>query len=186
MKTIFTTLLLLSSAIFAADTNDLPALAPAYPEIPPTFWQQHKVAVIIGGFLFIIAQSLWLYKMLMRLQPQVEPVENLTRAALTDLLNEPEDGKLLSDVSRILRGYFGKQFQMAGEEATTAEFIAALEQNHKLDSGLKTRVAAFLRECDAQKFSPAAGKPEIDAAERALDLVNEAEKLRAGQSAAHA
>ena len=186
MKIIATLFLLLPSAIFATGTNDLPALLPAYPEIPPSFWEQHKVAVIIGGFLFIAVQSLWLYKLLMRLQPKVEPVENLTRAALTDLLNEPEDGKLLSEISRILRGYFGKQFQTAGETATTAEFIAALKKNEMLDAGLKTKVAAFLRECDAQKFSPAANKSEIDAAEHALDLVNEAEKVRAGQNVAHA
>jgi hypothetical protein len=183
MKIIATFFLLLPAAVFAAGTNDLPALIPPYPEIPPTFWQQHKLAVIIGGFLFIVVQSLWLYKLLMRLQPKVEPVENLTRAALTSLLNEPEDGKLLSEVARILRSYFGKQFQMAGETATTAEFVAALEQNQKLDAGLKTKVAAFLRECDAQKFSPAAENQEIDAVERALDLVNEAEKIRAGQNA---
>jgi hypothetical protein len=183
MKTFFYILLLSSPAVFAADTNDLPALIPPYPEIPPTFWQQHKVAVIGGGFLFILVQSLWLYKLLMRLQPKVEPVENLTRAVLTSLLNEPEDGKLLSEVARILRSYFGQQFQTRGEEATTAEFVAALGKNQKLDTGLKTKVAAFLRECDAQKFSPAAENQEIDAVERALDLVNEAEKIRAGQNA---
>jgi hypothetical protein len=183
MKTIFPILILLPPAIFASDTNALPALVPAYPEIPPTFWEQHQTLIVIGRFLFIVAQSLLLWKMLMRLQPKIEPVENLTRAALTKFLNEPEGGNLLSEVPRILRGYFGKQFQTAGEEATTAEFIAALEQNQKLAAGLKTKAAAFLRECDAQKFSPAAGKQEIDAVERALDLVNEAEKIRARQNA---
>ena len=186
MKLLPATLLLLSAIAAAADTNALPSLAPAYGEMPPTFWEQHKAAVVIGGFLFILVQSLWLYKLLMRLQPKVEPVENLTRAALTSLLNEPEDGKLLSEVSRILRGYFGKQFQMAGAEATTTEFVAALDKNQTIDAGLKTKVAAFLRECDARKFSPAAGKQEVDAAERALDLVNEAENLRAKQKAANA
>ncbi len=185
MKIIATLFSLLPAAVFAAGTNDLPVLVPPYPEIPPTFWQQHQAAVIIGGFLFIIVQSLWLYKLLMRLQPKVEPMENLTRAALTSLLNEPEDGNLLSEVSRILRGYFGKQFQMSGAEATTTEFVAALEQIQTLDAGLKTKVAAFLRECDARKFSPAAGKSEINAAERALDLVNEAEKIRADKTPTH-
>jgi len=166
----------------AADTNVLPTLVPPYGEIPLTFWDQHKFAILIGGFFLISLQSLFLWKMFMRLQPKVEPVENLTRAALTSLLNEPEDGKLLSEVSRILRSYFGRQFQMTGEEATTEEFVAALEQNQQLDAGLTTRVATFLRECDARKFSPAAGTSEIDAAERALDLVDEAEKFRAGHN----
>jgi len=122
----------------------------------------------------------------MRLQPKIEPVENLTRAALTDLLNEPEDGKLLSDVSRILRGYFGKQFQIAGEEATTAEFIEALARNEIIPVGLGEKVASFLRESDARKFSPANNATELDAVERALDLVNEAEKLRVKQDSVSA
>jgi len=186
MKLLLSILLSLPFMALAADTNDLPALAPAYGEIPPTFWQQHKVAIIVGGFLFILAQSFVLWKFLMRLQPKVEPVENLTRAALTDLLNEPEDGKLLSDVSRILRGYFRKQFQMAGEEATTAEFIALLARNEKIPIGLGEKVSSFLRECDARKFSPAKAAAELDAVERALDLVNEAEKLRAKQDSVSA
>lgn len=177
---------LMPFAAIAAETNDLPALVPAYGEIPPTFWQEHKLAIVVGGFLFILAQSLVLWKFLMRLQPKVEPVENLTRAALTDLLNEPEDGKLLSDVSRIVRGYFGKQFQMAGEEATTVEFIAAMARNEKMPLELGEKVSGFLRECDAQKFSPAAGKTELDAVERALDLVNEAEAWRVKQNPTNA
>jgi len=116
----------------------------------------------------------------------VEPVENLTRAALVSLLNEPEDGKLLSEVSRILRGYFGKQFQMSGEEATTAEFVAALAGNRNIPADLGEKVSSFLRECDARKFSPANVAKELDAAERALELVNAAENLRAGKIAANA
>ncbi len=178
MKLLLSIIFSLPFATLAADTNDLPALVPAYGEIPPTFWEQHKLAIIIGGFLFILAQSFLLWKFLMRLQPKIEPIENLTRAALTDLLNEPEDGKLLSDVSRILRGYFGKQFQMAGEEATTAEFIATLAGSEKIPVGLSEKVSSFLRECDTRKFSPANNAPELDAVELALDLVNEAEKWR--------
>lgn len=173
-----------SSLCAQSGTNALPALAPPYPEIPPTFWQQHKVAVIIGGFLFIIAQSLWLYKMLMRLQPAVEPPENLVRAALTKLLNEPEDGPLLSETSRLVRRYFGVIFRTQGEEATTAEFIAGLEHNQILGTEFKTKIAAFLRECDAAKFSPVRNAKELDAVERALELVNEAEKFRANPKAA--
>jgi hypothetical protein len=167
-------------------TNALPPLAPAYPEIPPTFWEQHQMAIIVGGLLFIIAQSLGLYKMLMRLQPRVEPPENLARAALIRLVDEPEDGKILSEVSRVLRRYFGAVFQMPGEEATTAEFIAALAKNSQVGFALGDKVAQFLRECDARKFSPANAVQEMDAAERALDLVNEAENLRARQNAASA
>jgi hypothetical protein len=166
----------------AASTNALPALAPAYPEIPPTFWEQHRAAAVIGGFLFIIAQSFWLYKLLMRQQPVVEPPENLARAALDRLEDEPEDGNVLSEVSRILRRYFAATCQTPGEESTTAEFISALERNQKIRPVLGERLASFLRECDARKFSPANAGAPLNAAERALDLVNEAEALRAKQN----
>lgn len=171
-------LFLVAGRLQAQPSNAPPSLAPVYPEIPPTLWQQHNVAVIIGGILFIVVQSLWLYKMLMRLQPKVEPVENLTRAALNRLANEPEDGKLLSEVSRILRDYFGKQFQMRGAEATTAEFIAALGQNKKIPSELAGKISSFLNECDVKKFSRAVSAKDSEAVERAMDLVNEAESVR--------
>ena len=186
MKNIIASFLLLPFAAFAAGTNDQPALIPPYAEIPPTFWEQHKIVIIIGGLFFILAQSFMLWKFLMRLQPKIEPVENLARAALSQLLNEPEDGKLLSEVARILRGYFGKQFQMPGEEATTAEFVAGLARNEQIPLALGQKVSSFLHECDVVKFSPANPAQPMDAVEQALDLVNEAEKLRAKQNSASA
>ena len=186
MKIIATLFLLFPSAVFAAGTNDLPALLPAYPEIPPTFWEQHKVAVILGGFLFIVVQSLWLYKLLMRLQPKVEPPENLARAALTRLLDEPEDGRGLSEISGAVRRYFGVVFGTPGDEATTAEFVSGLARNEKITPELKARLASFLQACDARKFSPAKSAAPLDAAENALDLVNEAENIRVKHNAGKA
>ena len=178
--------LFLPVAVIAAETNDLPALAPAYGELPPTFWAQHQIAILVGGGLFIIAQSLLLWKLLMRLQPKIEPPENLARAALTRLLDEPEDGRALSEISGSLRRYFGAMFGTPGDEATTAEFVSGLARNEKITPELKARLASFLQACDARKFSPAKSAAPLDAAENALDLVNEAEKIRAKQNAGNA
>ena len=43
-----------------ADTNALPALAPAYGELPPTFWEQHESTVIVAGFAFLAVAFLFL------------------------------------------------------------------------------------------------------------------------------
>jgi hypothetical protein len=186
MKRFLISILFLPFAVVAADTNALPALAPAYPEIPPTFLEQHRAALVIGGFLFIIAQSLWLYKFMMRTQPAAESPENLARTALDRLEDEPEDGNVLSEVSSILRRYFAATFRTPGEESTTAEFISALARNQDSGPALAERLASFLRECDARKFSPANTAAPLDAAGRALHLVNEAEALRVKQNAANA
>jgi hypothetical protein len=168
-----------SSICAQTTTNDQPRLVPPYAELPPTFWEQHKIAVLVGGFLFLIAQSIFLWKLLMRLQPVVEPPQNIACAALTRLLDEPEDGRILSEVSQILRRYFGAAFQMPGVELTTAEFITALARNEKIGPVLGESLAVFLRECDVRKFSAAPATPPIDAVERALQLVQQAEARRA-------
>jgi len=165
-----------------ASTNALTALAPAYGELPPTFWEQHQTAIVIGGFIFIIAQSLFLWKLLMRLQPRVEPPENLARAALNRLLDEPEDGKLLSEVSQILRRYIGAVFQMRGEELTTSEFTAEILQHEKIGPELAGKISGFLRECDARKFAPDKNAASLDAVETALDFITQLEPRRAASA----
>ena len=144
------------------------------------------MTVAVGFILFVIAQFWTLYKVLTRPPAKVEPPEIRARAALNRLLDQPEDGRHLSEVSKILRRYFGAAWQIPGEEATTTEFVAGLAQNQKLSRELGEALAAFLRECDARKFSPAEAAKKLNAAARALDLVNAAENLRAKQNVVHA
>ncbi len=174
----------LASPVFA-QTNELPTLVPAYAEIPPTFWEQHKLAIIIGGFLFISAQSLILWKLLMRLQPAVEPPENLARAALNELAEEPEEGKLLSAVSQIVRCYFSVAYELPANEMTTTEFCVAMTAHEKIGTELAQKVSALLRVCDHDKFAPKVGAPPINAVDRASELISLSEKRRAQIAAAN-
>ena len=178
MKFLPATFLLASAVAKAADTNALPALAPAYGEMPPTFWEQHGTLFIIGGFAFVILAMLVLWKLFQPKPAVILPPEFLARDALAKLIGRPEDGKLLSDVSQILRRYVIAAFIFPAAELTTAEFCAALVGNETIGTELAGSISNFLRECDERKFSPTKSAPPINAASRALELIALAEKQR--------
>jgi hypothetical protein len=166
-------------SLFAqSSTNTLPALSPAYPELPPTFWEQHESAIIVGGFAFLAVAFLFLRVWLRPESKIILPPEILARDALTQLLRQPEDGKLLSEVSQILRRYVAAAFELPSGEMTTVEFSAAIAGNEKIGAELAQTISSFLRECDERKFSPVNSSAPLNAATRALELISLAEKAR--------
>ena len=168
----------------AADTNTLPPLAPAYGELPPTFWEQHQSAVSIAA-LAILAIAFCLWKVIRRpVNPKVLPPEEVARRALASLQNQPEDGQVLSETSQILRHYLREAFDLPKGELTTTEFYSALTGCRKIDGELGEALASFLRECDERKFSPAISATSLNAASRAEQLIALAEKRRSAQRAA--
>jgi hypothetical protein len=183
MKLLPETFLLLAAVAKAADTNALPALAPAYGELPPTFWEQHETAIIIGGFSFLAFAFLFLKAMLRPESKAALPPEVLAREALAKLLRQPEDGKLLSEVSRVLRRYIIAAFELPPGETTTAEFCAALAANEKTGAEMAGSISSFLRECDERKFSSSSSEAPLNAAGGALEIISLAEKRRAEQHA---
>ena len=154
-----------------AQTNDLLTLVPAYGEIPPTFWEQHKAIVIIGIFAFLLLAALVVWKIFNPKPAPVLPPETIAREALARLRAQPEDGKLLSEVSQILRRYIGAVFGFPGGEMTTAEFCCAISRHEKTGTELSGTIASFLRECDVRKFSPVNSATPVNAVHRALELV---------------
>jgi hypothetical protein len=161
------------------NTNALPALAPPYGELPPTFWEQHGTTILVGGFLLVLLAVLFVWKMLRPRPPASVLPEVLARAALTKLLHQPEDGRCLSEISQILRRCVAAAFEFPPGEMTTAEFCAALARHEKIGAELAQAISSFLRECDARKFSPAASAAPFNAASRALKLISLAEERRA-------
>ena len=178
MKSLSAIFLSLAFVANAADTNTLPTLVPAYGEIPPTFLGQHETAVIIGCFAFLAFAFLFLKAMFRPKSKRVLPPEIVARAALTKLQSQPEDGKLLSEVSQVLRRYVVAKFDLPAAELTTAEFCAALADHEKIGAELADSISAFLRECDKQKFSSSPSAP-LHAATTALGLITSVEKRRA-------
>jgi hypothetical protein len=108
----------------------------------------------------------------------IVPPEILARQALEKLQAQPEDGKVLSEISQALRRYLAAAFALPGGEMTTAEFCAALAADEKMGAELAQTISNFLRECDAQKFSPANSPAPFGAAEHALKIISQAENRR--------
>ena len=163
----------------AADTNALPALLPPYGDLPATFWEQHMASVVVAGIgiVALVTFGLWLF---LRSRPKIIiPPEAQARQALEKLRRQPEDGAVLSQISQVVRHYFIAAFQLPPGELTTAEFNRELVRCRQINPALAIAAAEFLRDCDARKFSATDSPEKLDAADRALNLVEQAEQRRA-------
>jgi len=175
----------LLSGVFSAmaahgqvDTNLIPVLAPPDVELPAPFWEHYHSAVIAGGLVVLAVALIYWRGKLRPVPPAVLPPETEARQALSACASQPEDGKLLSEVSRIMRRYTVAAFTLPPVEATTAEFCVRLAGNDRVGAELGDRIARFLRECDERKFSPRSASAPLNAVAGALDLVDRAEARR--------
>jgi hypothetical protein len=157
-------------------SNALPDLAPAYGELPPTFWEQHQTAITIASFAFLAFIFLFVMTRLRPESPKILSPETVARQALAKLQGQPEDGDFLSEVSQILRRYVAAAFGLPAAEMTTAEFCTALAASGKIGVELAQNISSFLRDCDERKFSSSNAVAPFPAAKRALALVEQAEK----------
>ena len=162
-------------------SDDIPPLVPPLPEIPPSFWEQHGwVLWVIVPFVLLVVAGVGAFVWLRPRKPPVLPATAAqARAALTALLARLEDGATLVEISQTLRRFLITTFWLPSGETTTAEFCANLAKNEQVGAELAGAVAEFLRACDEQKFSPAPAGLPLDAARRALKLVEHAETRRA-------
>ncbi len=171
MKHRFTILLYLPFAALADDTNALPALAPAYGELPPTLWEQYQSTIIVAGFAVLAIAFFFLRVWLRPKTSVILPPEVVARRSLARLQSQPEDGKVLSEVSQCLRNYISVTFNLPNHEFTTAEFCTLMEASPQIGAELAGTVSNFLRECDERKFSKTSVEAPLNAATRANELV---------------
>ena len=165
-------------------SNSLPALIPAYGELPPTFWELHQQTIIVLSFAGLAVMFLFLRTWLKPRPPVVLPPEVAARQALAALASRREDGKLLSEVSQILRRYVSTTLAWPSGEMTTAEFSAALGVHEKVGAELAAALTRFLRECDEQKFCPVPTATPFQAITRAESLIalTEQQLMKANQA----
>ena len=159
-------------------TNGLPALIPAYGPIQPSFWGQHRTAIILLGIISLIIIGLITWLVLRPRPPVAMPPEVVARAALANLANEPETGIELTKISQVLRQYVITAFGLPPAELTTAEFCTTVNQVGKIGPEEAQSIASFLHECDQRKFAPAKGGQPLNAASRALEIVSHLEERR--------
>jgi hypothetical protein len=178
----------LSLALFALSlsaqisrTNALPPLAPAYGEIPPTFRERHGTAMLVAGSILIALAGAVVWIILRPQPPVLVPPQVLARETLAKLRRQPENGQVLSEISQTLRRYLLAAFGFPAGEWTTSDFCAALAGSEQVGAKLAQAVADFLHECDQQKFAPVPAAAPLDAAARALELIDQSE-LRLKQS----
>lgn len=174
-------LLFTGLAAIAADTSDpadLPAssLRPPRDEILPSFWEQYGTLIILGAVLILALAALagWL---LTRPKPQVQvPFGVQARIELEPLRQNPEDGPLLSRTSQILRRYLAAMFGLPPGELTTSEFCRMVLSDPKIGAELGRETSEFLQACDLSKFSPSPPGLPPGVVNRALDLIDRADK----------
>lgn len=186
-RTTVALLLGVAPGAIAQATNDLPALLPPYAELPPGFWEEHSIAVILGSIavLAILGVTSWLSWLLLRPRPQpVIPPEVQARRELEALRTQPEDGQVLSRASQIVRRYVLAAFGLSAGELTTHELISIMESSPRLTVELRESIAEFLQRCDERKFAGSGGPLTGHGADRALELVNRGEALRTAQAVA--
>jgi hypothetical protein len=158
-----------------SNTNTLPALFPPYDEMTLPFWERHPV-IIFGGGAVCVAFISFICWWLLRSRPQSFPPPAATAGlALTPLISRPEDGALLGEVSGILRRYLSATFNIAACELTTTELSAALADEAMIGPQAAETISSLLRACDKDKFAPKTKVPPLNAAVRALHLVEQIE-----------
>ena len=156
--------------------DQIPPLRPPRGEIPPGFWEEHGLSIVAGSALALVFLGVAGWLLTRRKPPPPPAPETLARQALVRLRRRPEEGLLLSRVSRILRRYLVAAFGLPAEELTTAEFCAVLSHNQPVGPELSAGISEFLRRCDERKFAPAAPQPPLGAVERALALIEAAQR----------
>jgi hypothetical protein len=160
-------------------TNAPLKLLPPYGELPPTFWEQNTMAISFVGLGVVALATFFLWLIFRTKAKKIITPEVQAREALHKLSAQPEDGAVLSRVSQVLRNYFVAAFQLSPGELTTTEFCREISRNEKVGAELSAATANFLRAADARKFSQSADSEKLDAANRALNLIEKAEHRRA-------
>jgi hypothetical protein len=146
--------------------------------MPPTFWDQYSLWVILFGVLLLALVCAVVWVLTRPKPPMVVPPEVQARQALEPLRQQPEEGVLLSRVSQILRHYVAAAFDLPPGELTTAEFCRAIDGHAQIGPELSAALSEFLRQCDQRKFSPSAPVPPLGAVAQALKLIDQAQNRR--------
>src|SRR6266700_117126 len=175
--------MLAARRMMAADTNPaaldaIARLRPPRGEIPPTFWEQYGLWMMVAACLLLglAGAAVWFFNRPGQPIPLAPEVQ--ARQALRGLPQQPEDGAVLSGVSQILKRYVAAAFGLPAGELTTSEFCRALAGHEPVGAELSAAFADFLRHCDERKFAPRT--PSLQATARRAGLPRHSEAKAGG------
>ncbi len=153
----------------------IPPLRPPRAGMPPGFWERNGWTVLALG-LFLALLCLAARRVLRRCRRATEqvPLDVATLGALEALRGQPEDGRVLSEISRLVRRYFVAALALPPAERTNRELGGLLCSDQRVGLELAKATAGFLDECDQRRFSPSGLGGEGPAVEQALDLIKSA------------
>jgi hypothetical protein len=171
MFSFFLFLMATSVAFGQSQTNALPNLLPPLAPMQPTFWEQHGIAVLVGSLILAVLVAVGVWRVFNPGPQPVLPPIIVAGKALAKCGARPEDGKVLSEVSQVLRHYISAVFGFSPGELTTAELCRELGRSEKLTPQLTRKISDFLRACDERKFSSSVSSEPLNAAARALQFV---------------
>jgi Domain of unknown function (DUF4381) len=168
--------------------DQIPQLKPPHGEIPPGFWEQYGIWVIVAGliFVYLVAWVIWL--VMRKRKPMSRPPEVEANEALAAIRGQPENGETLAEISRIVKTYFVRAFNLPPQEHTTAEIAVLARESRQIGPGLGQDLGAYLAELDRRKFAlgtQIAGRPALEQAEELIQASEGRRKeLRAREQAA--
>ncbi len=166
---------LFSAATKSPSPDAIPPMRPPHAELPPSFWEQYGLWVILIVVLLLVLAGVAIWLLTRPKPPVLVPPDVQARQALEPLRHQTEDGALLSRVSQILRGYMAAAFNLPPGELTTTEFCRLIASHSRVGLELSTALSDFLRQCDQRKFAPPVPVPPLSAVAQALKLIDQAQ-----------
>jgi hypothetical protein len=168
--------------------DQIPQLKPPHGEIPPGFWEQYGVWVIVAAMIFVYLVTWGIWLLMRKRKPMNTPPEVEASESLAAIRGQPEDGETLAEISRIVKIYFVRAFNLPRHEHTTAEIAILVRESQQIGPGLGQNLGAYLTELDRRKFATGtqiSGRPALEQAEELIQASEDRRKeLRAQEQAA--
>jgi hypothetical protein len=158
--------------------DQIPKLKPPHGEIPPGFWEQYGVWVIVAALVLVYLLTWVIWLVMRKRKPTIIPPEVEAKDALAAIRDRSEDGETLAEISRIVKIYFVRAFNLPTQEHTTAEMSVLARESEQIGPGLGQNLGAYLTELDRRKFAAGTETAGRTALEQAEELIQAAEGRR--------
>ena len=158
--------------------DQIPQLKPPHGEIPPGFWEQYGVWVIVATLIFVYLVTWGIWLVMRKRKPMNTPPEVEAKEALAAIHGQPEDGETLAEISRIVKIYFVRAFNLPPQEHTTAEITVLACESQQIGPELGQKLGVYLTELDRRKFATGIQIAGRTALEQAEELIQASEDRR--------